>query len=120
METRLTEAQGHKAPHNLPPALLPKISYNKALRSRFTLDQTIYTVRNCSSEVFKRFIEQCGRQALGSAKWKPLQQTGLLLLLEKDCSDIVRWYALNQLLEHKVNVPLENGEESHTFSQIKG
>ena len=115
METRLTETQGRDVPHNLPPALLPEISYRKALGSRFTLDQTIYAVRNCSKDVFKRFIEQCGQKALGSTKWGPFQQTDLLRLLDKDCSDTARWYALNQLLEHKVSVPLERGQEGRTL-----
>lgn len=107
METRLTELQGSEVPHNLPPALLPAMSYSEALKSRFTLDQVTYTIRNCSGDVFKRFIEKCGQTSLEHRKWKPFQQADLLHLLEKDCSDIARWYAINLLLEHKVNVPLE-------------
>jgi hypothetical protein len=107
METRLAEQRGSEVPHSLPPALLPEMSYSEALKSHFTLDQVTYTIGNCPSDVFERFIEKCGQASLEHRRWKPLQQADLLHLLEKDCSDIARWYAINLLLEHKVKVPLE-------------
>lgn len=83
------------------------MSYSEVLKSCFTLDQVTYIIRNCSSDVFKRFIEKCGQTSPEYKRWKPFLQANLLQLLEKDCSDIARWYAINLLLEHKVKVPLE-------------
>ena len=119
METRVMETRGSETPHHLPPALLPAISYSEALRSRFTLGQKTYTIRTCPGEVFKRFIEQCGQEALGKQRWKPFQQADLLLLLDRDCSDVARWYAIDLLLAHNVSVPLERGKENGTSEQIK-
>ncbi len=109
METRIMETRGSEEPHHLPPALLPAISYSEALRSRFTLGQRIYTVKTCPGEVFKRLIEQCGQEAFGGGKWKPFQQADLLRLLDRDCSDVARWYAIDLLLAHSVSMPLERG-----------
>ncbi len=110
METKLPETQASEAVRNLPPALLPEISYSMALSSRFTLDRITYKVRDCPGDVFKRFIEGCGKASLDRRSWKPCQQTNLLLILDKDCSDVARWYAIDLLLEHKVAVPLEVGK----------
>lgn len=91
----------------LPLALLPEISYRKALSSRFVLEHTTYTVSACPIDTFRCFVSKCGQASFNSRLWGPVQQGKLLRLLEKDCSDVARWYALNILLEHKVAIPLE-------------
>jgi hypothetical protein len=88
----------------------PDISYRKALSGRFTLDQTTYTVADCPSDVFKRFIEGCGQAPDTGRSWNLAQLGKLLSLLDQDCSTVARWYAIDVLLEHKVKVPLETGE----------
>lgn len=90
--------------------LLPTMSYRGALSCCFTLDQKTYTVGNCPDTIFKRFISACGQAGLNSKNWKPVQQDRLLHMLELDCSDVVRWYSINLLLEHKISVPLESSE----------
>jgi hypothetical protein len=84
----------------------PDISIYKALRSRFILDQVTYIVGDCSSDVFKRFITACCQAAFPSKHWKSLHQQALLRILDKDCSDVARWYAIETLLAHHVSVPL--------------
>ena len=89
--------------------LRPDLSYRKALSCRFTFDQTTYTVADCPEEVFKRFIERCGQAPDTSRRWSLAQLHKLLSMLDNDCSNEARWYALDVLLEHKVKVPLETG-----------
>jgi hypothetical protein len=84
----------------------PDLSYRKALSCRFTLNQTTYTVADCPEEVFKRFIEECGQAPDRSRRWSLAQLHKLLSILDTDCSNVARWYAIDVLLEHKVKVPL--------------
>lgn len=109
METRVLETPACETLRENFLASWPDISYRKALNCRFTLDHITYTVKDCPGNVFQRFIRECGRVSLRNGSWKPIHQENLLRLLEKDCSDVARWYCLNSLLEHKVRVPLEIG-----------
>lgn len=110
METRVLEIPARETVRENPLASLPVINYRKALSSRFTLDQVTYTVRDCPDNVFQHFVRECGRASFQRRNWKPIQQEQLLRLLERDCSDVARWYSLNALLEHQVSVPLETGQ----------
>lgn len=107
MEAIVRRTSGSETIRELPVALMPEISYRKALSSHFTLDQTVYTVNSCPITAFKRFICECGQDSLKNSAWRSTYLEKLLLMLEKDCSDVARWYALNILLEHKVVVPLD-------------
>lgn len=107
MEAIVRRRAGNETIRELPVALMPEISYRKALRSRFRLDQTTYTVRGCPVTAFQRFLCACGQASFNDLDWKPAYLEKLLLMLEKDGSDVARWYALNILLEHKVVVPLD-------------
>lgn len=89
--------------------LRPDISYRKALSCRFTLDQTTYIVADCPNDVFKRFIEGCGQAPDTGRRWNLAQLNKLLRVLDKDCSNVARWYAIDMLLEYQVKVPLESG-----------
>lgn len=104
MKAKLLESQTSEA-------LRPDISYKQALSSRFTLDQNTYTIGDCPSEAFKRFIKACYEQASDKGRrWNPTQQGTLLHMLDTDCSDVARWYTIDTLLEQKVRVPLERGK----------
>jgi hypothetical protein len=85
----------------------PEISYRAALRSHFTLDHATYAVSDCPGSIFKHFVRECGKVCFHRGIWKPVQLENLLRMLDTDCSDVARWYALNVLLEHQVKVPLE-------------
>jgi hypothetical protein len=89
----------------------PGISFYQALRCRFQLDQVTYTVGDCPDDIFKRFITLCSQPTATNKHWKPLHQHKLLFMLDQDCSDVARWYAIETLLAHQVMVPLENDEE---------
>jgi hypothetical protein len=115
MKAKSPERLASEAEREVSLALQPDISYHKALSSRFTLDQTTYTVGDCPSEVFKRFIEGCGQPPCQGRSWNPAKQKKLLSMLDKDCSEVARWYAIDTLLEHKVTVPLERGKERPTI-----
>lgn len=108
----LQEIQNRQTAH-LPASLLPEISYSGALNSHFTFNQMTYIIGKCPNEVFKQFIEKCGQASLGQKNWKEVQHTNLLLMLDNDCSDVMRWYAIELLLEQKVAVPLERNEAVH-------
>lgn len=56
MEAIARRTSGGGAAQELPMALLPETSYRKTLDSRFTLDQTTYTVSACPGNAFRRFI----------------------------------------------------------------
>jgi hypothetical protein len=113
MKAALQEQQGSESAHHLPTCVLPQISYTRALNSHFTFCQVAYTIRKCPGDIFKQFIEQCSQASLGKKNWKLLQHINLLLMLDKDCSEVTRWYAVELLLEQKVPVPLEQHEEAH-------
>src|SRR5579859_2102856 len=108
MKAKMLEIQTNEAEREAPPqALQPDISYSEALNSCFTLDQTTYIVGDCPGGVFRRFIEKCcGQAAFKGRRWNPTQQEKLLSMLDKDCSGVARWYAIDTLLELKVTVPL--------------
>lgn len=107
MGVAVRETPGNETTPHLPASLLPEISYSRALSSRFTLGQMTYTIGKCPNEVFKQFVEQCGQNSLGNKNWKVPQHANLLLMLDNDCSDVTRWYAIELLLEQKVAVPLD-------------
>ncbi|GHP00414.1 hypothetical protein KSF_104610 [Reticulibacter mediterranei] len=88
----------------------PDISLYQALRSRFLLDQITYTVGDCPDDIFKRFITLCSQTVGYSKYWKPLHLHKLLHMLDQDCSDVARWYAIEILLTHRVIVPLKRNE----------
>lgn len=106
MEVSMLEKGANETVRENPLASLPKISYRKALSSRFTLNQVIYTVRDCPGNIFKRFVNECGWASLPGKNWKLINQEQILRLLEQEnYSDVARWYSLNALLEHQVRVP---------------
>jgi hypothetical protein len=39
-------------------------------------------------------------------------------MLDNDCSNVARWYALDVLLEHKVKVPLEMGKRKPAIDTL--
>lgn len=88
----------------------PDISLYQALHSHFLLNQITYTVGSCPDDIFKRFIAVCSQVAGTNKHWKQLHQQKLLSLLDQDCSDVARWYAIETLLAHQVIVPLEGNE----------
>jgi hypothetical protein len=101
----LAEPQTSQAKH-AENTIQPAIGYRQAMRSRFTLDQNTYTVAECPGDVFQRFITDCGCATCQNRSWTPRYQQALVHLLERNCSDVARWYALETLLAHHVSVPL--------------
>lgn len=87
-------------------ALKPSIIYEDALEKQFRWQGELYLVKHAPPEIFRAFIEHCGRKKHFGSLWTKVLLDELLALIDEQCDGFVRWYCVDTLLAHRVPVAL--------------